>query len=84
MRKLVIGILLVTGFGLFALVKNFNNSGEIKSPIAKEKPLDKYTFVNLKKTKFAASDIVLGESLKKQSDYISQIFYYNVDGKKVS
>lgn len=84
MRKLGIGtLLLVLILGLL-FVKDFNSPKEIKSPLAKEKPLDKYTFVNLKTTKFPASNIILGESLKEQSGYISQMFYFSVNGKKVS
>lgn len=52
--------------------------------MAKEKPLEKYTFVNLRKSKFPVSPIILGEILNQQENYISQMFYYNVQYKKVS
>ncbi len=84
MRKLGIRILLVVLILGLVFIKNFSGSREVRSPIAKEKPLDKYTFSKLKENKFSASDIVLGESLKEQSSYISQMFYYSVGGKKVS
>lgn len=89
MKKL--GIVLIFLFivsAAFFLVRYFNNSKEIKSPIVKEKPLEKYTFANLREAKFTSSSIVLGEPLDEKKDFISQIFYYNVDSpageKKVS
>lgn len=85
MRKLGIGILLIVIiFGIFFLIKIFGSNTEIKSPMAQEKPLDKYTFANLKKSNFPASLISLGESLRGTDNYISQIFYYKVGDKKVS
>ncbi len=85
MKHLLIGIFVFAVIaGVFFFIKNFNSSERIKSPIAKEKPFDKYTFANLKKSKSSAGNIVLGEGLKEQGSYISQMFSYTVDGKKVS
>src|SRR3989344_6277093 len=60
-----------------------------KSPVGKlqqivEKPLDKYTIDSLTKTKFAASDIELGEVLKDDPNFVSRYFYFEVGGKRVS
>lgn len=90
MKKLGIALVFIFAISaIFLFIKNFNSPKEIKSPIAKEKPLEKYTFVNLKKSKFHVSRIILGEILDQQENYISQMFYYNVEnppagGKKVS
>lgn len=51
---------------------------------AKPKPLEKYTYENLSKADFKPSEIAFGEVLKDESDFISQIFYFYVDGKKIS
>lgn len=84
MKKLGMGIfLIIIVVGVF-FFKNFGNSTEIKSPIAQEKPLDRYTFANLKRNKTAPSQIILGKSLKEADDYISQIFYYKAGKKKIS
>lgn len=58
---------------------------QIKSPIVKkvadkivEKPLEKYSFENLRKAKFEPSEIVLGDVIEQDNDkIISRKFYYN-------
>lgn len=85
MKKLGIGLLLILAIlGIFFLTQSLNSPKEIRSPIAKEKPLDKYTFTNLKNTKFSESSIKLGETIGEKENFISQMFYYNVFGKKIS
>lgn len=85
MKKVGIALVFILAISaIFFFTKNFNSPKEIKSPIAKEKPLDKYTFANLEKSKFSASDITLGEILSEKDNFISQMFYYNAQNKKVS
>lgn len=84
MRKLAIGILLFAVILGFVIVRNFQSNTAIKSPLASEKPLDKYTFANLKRIKPTAGQIILKESLKETENYISQSFYYKAGNKKVS
>ncbi len=48
------------------------------SPTPIPKPLLAYTFENLKKTKFPQNQITFGPVLSKNSDSVSQIFYYSV------
>ena len=45
------------------------------------KPLLAYTFENLRKTTFPTTQITLGAVVSQNSDYISQIFYYQVPSK---
>ncbi len=56
------------------------------SPLGKgsQKPLEKYTFDNLKKTKFSPSNITLGDVVSQTNDYTSQLFFFTVEKKKVS
>ena len=49
-----------------------------------EKPLDKYTYEKLKQARFAPSDITIGKTVKEPVDFKSLMFYFNVDGKRVS
>lgn len=85
MKKLVVGSLFfIAILGLFVFIKNSNGPQEVKSPIVKEKSLDKYTFENLKRSIFPSRPILLGESLAQTESYISQLFYFNVGNKKVS
>ncbi|MDZ4227901.1 MAG: prolyl oligopeptidase family serine peptidase [Candidatus Levybacteria bacterium] len=75
MRKLGIGIiLLLLILGIFIFSKNITFQKEK----VKEKPLLKYTFANLKKTKFQPHPIALGISLDEKENYISQMFYYTI------
>ncbi|MBI1982097.1 MAG: hypothetical protein HYS68_00720, partial [Candidatus Levybacteria bacterium] len=74
MRKLIF----VISFIFLSLVAGgyvfFIGNNKIISPLGsrlKEKPLDKYTFENLKKTKFEGTPIVLGSALKNENDYTS-------------
>lgn len=49
-----------------------------------EKPLKKYSFANLRKTRFAPSDIKFGKELKNGEAFTQYIFYFDVAGQKVS
>jgi dienelactone hydrolase len=89
MRKIGIRfLLLAVVFGIFFSIRFFGINTKIKSPIAQEKPFDRYTFENLRKSSFPASPIILGESLNQTVNYVSQMFYYKIDSpvgeKKVS
>jgi len=50
----------------------------------RQRPLEKYSFENLRKTSFEPSVISLGDPLKDAEDFASYKFYYLVAGKKVS
>jgi len=58
----------------------------VVSPISQilEKPLDKYTIVRLHKTTFPKSQITLGKVISEDDTFTSRVFYFTVDGKKVS
>jgi uncharacterized protein len=75
MKKLGIGIVvLVLVFGLFIFLKN----DVFHKEKVKEKPLLKYTYENFKITKFNPSKITLGRILEENTDFISQMFYYDI------
>src|SRR3989338_1660107 len=48
------------------------------------KPLEKYSFENLKNRSYPGSLFEFGQVLNNQSDFTSQMFYFTSDGKKVS
>ncbi len=50
----------------------------------KEKPLDKYTIARLHGTMFSKSAISLGKTIQESDAVSSRMFYFTVDGKKVS
>lgn len=68
-------IVLIIG-GFFYLRKEKIISPLGKAP--KEKPLEKYTFENLRKTSFPASVITLGKESVKDDSFIAQTFYFSV------
>ena len=75
----------VTGFLFytnFMLPKTQNTNTEVNKKT--EKPLDKYTIENLSRAKFSASDIEIGSVLKDGSDFESRVFYFQVNGLKIS
>lgn len=56
----------------------------VGSGMTKERPFDKYTIENLARSNFAASEIELGQITKDEVDFTSRVFYFKVDGKRVS
>ena len=49
-----------------------------------EKPLEKYSFENLRQRVFVGGEIELGRNLFKHDKYTPRLFKYEVEGKKVS
>lgn len=87
MKKIIIGsfpLLLIIAFTAFFVFKQ--NDKKIISPLSKlmEKPLEKYTFTNLKNKQFPAGEITVGKILNEGDGFISYLFYFNDQGKKVS
>lgn len=50
----------------------------------RQRPLEKYSFENLRKTRMTPSVFSLGDPLKDEKEFASYKFYFLVDGKKVS
>lgn len=82
-----VAIVAVAGFSFrFGQKSNFG----FQSPTTKnqmkpaERPLDKYTYENLAKTKFLPSKITFAENLGEDQNFKSYLFFFEVEGKKVS
>lgn len=88
MRRVSFVIVLIAALSTIVFIFVSNRQRIIspvgKEQIKKEKPLEKYTFANLKNTNFKVSKITLGRVLEEKEDITSQMFYYNIDGRKVS
>lgn len=54
------------------------------TPTPTIKPLEKYSFENLKKRKFSPRPIILDKILTDDPSFASYLFYFTSDGKKVS
>ncbi len=82
------GLLLVAvvvgSFFLYRYLKRESVISPLSLKKLTEKPLEKYTFENLRKQKVPPSQITLGKTIKTTSDYTSSLFYFRDNGKKVS
>lgn len=78
--------LLIPIIGLLIYYFLIAQKEKITSPLSKiiEKPLEKYTFENLRKKSFKPSEITIGNLLKEGDGFNSYIFYFKDQGKKVS
>ncbi len=92
MKKILtvsIFVLIIVSITILFFVRRTDNIEEKTSKII-EKPLEKYNFENLRNTKFNGNPIALGETIKDEDLYTSQMFYFSVwdfgkkQNKKVS
>jgi len=93
-RGIVIVIILIVSIvvGFFA-VNTILTGKKLLSPLSqnkpkneevKEKPLDKYTFENLKNRGGKKSEIKLERVLKEEQNFITYLFSYQSDGRKIT
>lgn len=91
LRKLAVGLVLFLlpapffflGFSLGKKSVGPQALGKIKEVVG-HRPLDKFTFPNLKERSYTGSRIVLDRVLATGKNYTSHLFYFDVEGKKVS
>lgn len=89
MKKLLIVLVIFATLAAIYFLK-YKSSTNFLSPTFKDqqeekpKPLAKYTIKALSGAQFPASQITLGDIFEEAPDFISQIFYFHVDSKKVS
>lgn len=85
-KRIVLAIFVCVVFVSGVVFFVVNQKNRFISPVSKkiqelrEKPLEKYTFENLRKTRFEASEITIGENLKDEENFASYIFYYFDNG----
>ncbi len=85
---------LIFAFGAFLLIVAFiwwyiystKSTFNFTSPLLEvtQKPLEKYSFENLRTTEIKSSEIKLEKVISEEDDYTSHQFSYQVDGKKVT
>lgn len=90
MGKIVVLILLIVlvAVGLFYVFKN-SISENVVNPLSPEqkifeKPLARYSFERLRQAKIAPSKIALGDEVKREAGFVSRMFYFEDNGKRVS
>ena len=74
---------------MVALAYFYYYNVEVRTPFAvkinkNDLPLIKYTYGVLKTKTFEAVPITFGDLVTEETDFISQKFYFDVDGKKAS
>lgn len=79
MKKLLLIPLILITFAGGYVVKTYIDRPEVKIPVIKPTPLNKYTIDNLSKTPAPASEIVMGETLTQDKNFTSSIFSINFD-----
>lgn len=79
-----VAVLLLIGVGAFVYVTKFQP--RVVSPLGKfiEKPLDKYTIVNLSKRAYIGSQIILDDAAATTSGHTVYSFHFTSDDKKVT
>lgn len=83
---LAIGVVLISAIVLILIAEN-RQPGLI-SPLVptsfRAKPLEKYSFENLRKREYPGGEIKLEKVLQEQNSYTSWLFSYFSDGKKIT
>lgn len=77
-------LLIAIGVGMWFYIRRERVVISPVGNIAIEKPLDKYTFERLKRKKFISSPIQIGKKVQDGEAFVSYLFYFSDDGKKVS
>ena len=82
--SIILNIILVAVLGYFYYYKI-----EIRTPFAVKNRTDdlhlvKYTYGVLKTKRFESAPITFGDKVTEETDFISQKFYFDVDGQKAS
>ncbi len=92
-KKAVVILFLVSAANIVFFFYNISpliKKNVLISPIGQEspsptvKPLEKYSFENLKNRVYRASEITFDKILKQNSEFTSYLFFFESDGKKVS
>ncbi len=88
---LVSSLIIISSLAFLIFIYKKQSNIRLQSPISLQKetiptpkPLDKYSFENLRNNEFKGSEITFGNIIKDAETYISKLFYYYSDSKKVS
>lgn len=88
MKKLIWFLLVFLAVGIGIGLRLWQKSLPVISPLGnqeiKAKPLDKYTFDNLRLRGGVASQIELGEVLNQAEGFTSQMFFYQSEERRIS
>lgn len=86
----LIGVFLIaTGVASYFYIGSNSQSFSFISPVAKQiqekvKPLEKYTFDNLRDIETEESEIALEEVIEEEDEFTSHLFSFTSEGKKIT
>jgi len=85
----IIAIFLLFTLGIIFFLPSFYPQQGLISPLSQnffkqQKPLEKYSFENLRKRKYEGSKIELEKVIKEEEKYTSWLFSFQTDGQKVT
>ncbi|MCR4324134.1 MAG: prolyl oligopeptidase family serine peptidase [Candidatus Curtissbacteria bacterium] len=75
----ITGLILTGLFGWLFLGAEKKQEQAIQQIKERIKPLERYTYENLSRSQYKPSEITIGEVLKKDPNYVSYKFYFNID-----
>lgn len=89
MKRLIFFFIIFLGVGLGIGLRLWQKDGDMVSPVSevaveKEKPLEKYSFVNLKDRGGINSEIKLEKVLKEEEGFTAYLFSYFSEDRKVT
>jgi len=85
----IIAIFLLFTLGIIFFLPSFYPQQGLISPLSQnffkqQKPLEKYSFENLRKRTYEGSEIELEKVIKEEEKYTSWLFSFQTDGQKVT
>lgn len=82
---IIIGAVLVATVACYLYLVNRETTRVPEAPaVVREKPLAKYSYTALQNAAFTGSEIVIDEMVKDEEEFSSHIFFFEVQGKRVS
>lgn len=78
---IICGLTIIVIFLLLRQCGCIDPIGKVKTSV---RTLDKYSYLNLQKTKLTDSQIKFGKILREGNGYVSRMFYFEVSNRKVS
>ncbi len=83
MKKYICPIIIIILIVLFFLYIYFDNKNQIITPVKEiiQKPLNVYTFENLRKIKYNETEITIGDQIAETSKSVSRMFYFSAPQK---
>lgn len=83
---ILVSVAIAAFFGYYStnLFRDKSLNSPVEKQTIKQKPLEKYAIEKLGATQFEPSVITIGDTLKDEAKFTSRLFFFELEGKKVS